>query len=508
MLSVSYEKYQIYVYWLTRAIMDCKGTNWLKKEKNEVYAESGSLFDEDPLKMPSLHIKHDPELKEDLDGTEHHFLEDDLGLSWLNDIIKKDPELNLEVDETENTVAASIRNTSDSTSFIQSSGESCDISFEETMHQGIVNNELEIDAEKSTDFTVCSSYTKISISQEDSLFSMRCSRSIREKEFHKFNCDFCLKSFPSKYRLIMHVFNHIDGVQAPAYVCKSCGEVLPTDDCLKKHLRMSEVDQALSAANSEIVDWSDDHENIISLEKVREGTMEQTEKQSSSKKSRKTFKKSLHDVCNTDNVTQAAEKPIRCNDDGILSTSDNVHSVLCAKRLSALRRQKLIHTGERSHKCGVCGKSFTRSSTLKSHNLIHAGKRPYKCSVCGKSFTQSSNRRAHELIHTRKRPYKCDTCDKSFNVSSNLKRHVLIHTGERPYKCSVCGKSFNHPSNLKSHYLLHTRQRVHKCIGCENLFSGLGHVKAQRLIDTGKSPHKCDTCGKCFTSLGNLKKHH
>ncbi|XP_049798441.1 uncharacterized protein LOC126232185 isoform X7 [Schistocerca nitens] len=125
--------------------MDCKGSNWLKKEKNEVYAESGSLFLEDPLKMPSLHIKHDPELKQDLDGTEHDFLEDplkmpslhikhdpelkqdldgtehdfledDLGISRSNDFIKKDPELNLKVDEIENTVAASIRTASDSTS--------------------------------------------------------------------------------------------------------------------------------------------------------------------------------------------------------------------------------------------------------------------------------------------------------------------------------------------------------------------------------------------------------
>ncbi|XP_049843195.1 zinc finger protein 59-like isoform X2 [Schistocerca gregaria] len=329
MLSVSYEKYQIDVYWLKIAIMDCKGTNWLKKENNEVYADSGSLFLEDPLMMPSLLIKHDPELKQDLDGTEHDFFEDDLGISWPNDFIKEDPELNLEVDETENTVAASIRNASDSTSCIQSAGESCDISFQETLHQGVVNDELEIDAEKSTDFTVCGSYTKISISQEDSLFSMRCSHSIREKDFHRFNCNFCLKSFPSKYRLIMHVFNHIDGVQAPAYVCKSCGEVLPTDDCLKKHLIMSNGDQALSAANSEVFDCSDDHENNISLESVREGSMEMTEKQSSSKESRKTLKKSFNDVYNTHTVTQAAEKPERCND-GMLSTRSLIMSMSTA----------------------------------------------------------------------------------------------------------------------------------------------------------------------------------
>ncbi|XP_049769866.1 uncharacterized protein LOC126108604 isoform X3 [Schistocerca cancellata] len=74
--------------------MDSKGTSWLKKEKNEVYAEPGSLvqlhtstmkvkeeldeqvtqqFLQDPprIVMPSLHIKQDLELKRDLDGIEH-----------------------------------------------------------------------------------------------------------------------------------------------------------------------------------------------------------------------------------------------------------------------------------------------------------------------------------------------------------------------------------------------------------------------------------------------------
>ncbi|XP_049769865.1 uncharacterized protein LOC126108604 isoform X2 [Schistocerca cancellata] len=113
--------------------MDSKGTSWLKKEKNEVYAEPGSLvqlhtstmkvkeeldeqvtqqFLQDPprIVMPSLHIKQDLELKRDLDGIEHDCLEDNLVISRPNDFIKEDPELNLEV-------AASIRNASDSLSW-------------------------------------------------------------------------------------------------------------------------------------------------------------------------------------------------------------------------------------------------------------------------------------------------------------------------------------------------------------------------------------------------------
>ncbi|XP_049796729.1 zinc finger protein 726-like isoform X5 [Schistocerca nitens] len=415
--------------------MDSKGTSWLKKEKIEVYAEPGSLvqlhtstmkvkeeldeqenqqFLQDPprIVMPSLRIQQDLELKRDLDGIEHDCLEDNSVISRPNHFIKEDPELNLEV-------AASIRNASDSLRFIQSAGDSCNVSYQEALHQGLVDDDLEIDTEMSTDFSMSHNYSKLRSSQEDSLCGTRLSCSIREKEFHKFNCSFCLQSFPSKYRLIMHIFIHIDGVQAPAYVCKSCGEVLPTDDSLKEHLRMSEGDQALSAANSEKLECSDDHENNITLESVREEIVEQTEKQSSSKETRKTLRKSFSDICNTHTVTQVAEK-LRCDDYGIMCTSDhvNVHTVLSAKR---------------HHKCDVCGKLFTRSGGLKAHELIHTGKRPHKCRVCGKSFTQSSSLKTHELIHTGKRPHECDVCGKSFTQSGHLKSHLLTHMGKRPY---------------------------------------------------------------------------
>ncbi|XP_046983917.1 zinc finger protein 2-like [Schistocerca americana] len=493
--------------------MDCKGTSWLKKEKNEVYAEPGSL-----VQLHTSIMKVKEEWDEQVD---QQCLENNLGNSWPNDFIKEDPELNLDLGETENTVAASLRNASDSLSLIQSAGDSCDISYQETLHQGVVNDKLEIDAEKSTDFSMSYNYTKIRTSQEDSLCGTRLSCSIREKEFHKFICSFCLQGFPSKYRLIMHIFIHIDGVQAPAYVCKSCGEVFPTDDCLKEHLRMSEGDQALSAANSEKPECSDDHENNISLECVGEGIVEQTEK-SSSKETKKTVKKSFNDIHNTGNVTKAAEKLERFHDYGILCTSDNanVHTVLNAKRnhkcdvcgklftlLSNLKRHSLIHSAKRPHECDVCGKSFTESGTLKRHSLIHTGKRPYKCTVCGKSFTQSGNLKVHELIHTGKRPHECDVCGKSFTTSSHMKKHILIHTRTRPFRCNVCGKSFTQSGNLKVHELIHKVERPHECDVCGKSFIQSCHLKNHVLIHTGKRPHECGVCGKSFTRLSKLKVH-
>ena len=55
------------------------------------------------------------------------------------------------------------------------------------------------------------------------------------------------------------------------------------------------------------------------------------------------------------------------------------------------------------------------------------------------------------MLHTGERPHKCSMCGKGFIQSSELRMHVRRHTGDKAYKCKVCKKSFSTLSNLNTH---------------------------------------------------------
>lgn len=99
--------------------------------------------------------------------------------------------------------------------------------------------------------------------------------------------------------------------------------------------------------------------------------------------------------------------------------------------------------------CTLCDYSTDIKTGLRRHILTHTKAKPHKCGECGKCFTrQDSLTRHHKSIHTKESKYKCDFCSKTYTRHCGLLRHIqAVHDKTKCFvwvvrsKCASCRQS-------------------------------------------------------------------
>ncbi|XP_063543955.1 zinc finger protein 271-like [Cydia strobilella] len=378
----------------------------------------------------------------------------------------------------------------------------------------------------------------------------------------RYFCDFCKNGFRTKYRLTLHIFNHM-GIQP--YPCEVCQKRFTQKSDLDAHLRChikytcgichkgfihksmlsrhllihgnrkhysckvcKKQFQYKSHFNVHLISLRPGqscgrrHEVFESKDRLNHHlNTHMAEKQEKQFVQKHAFNnRLLHQACNYQ-FSGSSEKVFKRKrtSDFHLKTHKGIPQYFCdvCKKEFTEKDSFLKHTCQRKEGtkysretnwcCEICGKQV-KSHAFINHRNSHMGVKPFACNFCPNRFTCETSLKRHIRTHTGEKPFSCVICHKRFGRSDSLRDHMLIHSGLKPQSCKVCNKQFRLKNTLDGHVQrIHTGEKRYTCDVCQKRFHTLSDLKFHYPSHTGEKPYVCEICNKKFALPKGVKKH-
>ena len=84
---------------------------------------------------------------------------------------------------------------------------------------------------------------------------------------------------------------------------------------------------------------------------------------------------------------------------------------------------------------------------MKTHKI----EKSFKCSICGKEFSRCDSYKEHMRTHNAKKMFRCKFCSSEFNYKNSYNRHVKSHQMPTLLTCDICEKTFRRQDCLRKH---------------------------------------------------------
>ncbi|MBN3325533.1 ZFP26 protein, partial [Atractosteus spatula] len=176
----------------------------------------------------------------------------------------------------------------------------------------------------------------------------------------------------------------------------------------------------------------------------------------------------------------------------------------------SLKGQDSQDTEKKTFLCSLCNLDFASKHLLEVHLKCHDGEQGFRCLKCDLFVLEWSSMEKHLQGHGKEqRSHRCGVCQKTFRKAKSRDSHQSRHSKvQTPTQCALCPVLCPSEQEREQHAACHF-QDTFKCLHCSFTDKSWDEVY-KHLCDQHKPTeeiHVCTECNRTFSRRCNLKAH-